>query len=127
MRDRSKMMERCRGFMKNRGGMETMGGKPGGPRGMFESMMGHASKPDDLAEYATPELRTLFEDWLLQLEEEIVSFASDRDAVTPDDVAEEFKVSRDSAVFLLKKLAQKGKININGISDPKEDDHGADE
>ena len=70
---------------------------------------------DDIAKYATPELRTLFEDWLIQLEDEIISFAKDRDKITPDDVAAEFKISKESAIFVLSKLAQKNRINIDGI------------
>jgi predicted HTH transcriptional regulator len=103
-------------FMKDRGCSGAMGRKFGGPAEMFRSVMGDALNTDESAKYATQELRTLFEDWLIQLEEEIMSFKNDRDTVTPEEVANEFKISRDSAVFVLSKLAQKGKINFDDIS-----------
>ncbi len=69
---------------------------------------------EDIAKYATPELRSLFEDWLIQLEDEIVAFAKDINSISPEDVSSEFKISKESAIFVLGKLAQKGKINIDG-------------
>lgn len=93
-----------------------MRGMSGGPAEMFKAMAGEALNTDKLATYATPELRALFEDWLVQLEDEIIAYANDRDTVRPEDVATEFKVSMESAVFLLGKLAQNDKIKIDGIS-----------
>jgi hypothetical protein len=113
-------------FMKERKGTGTMGEKFGGPQQMFRAMMGDTQKDDDLAAYGTSELRALFEDWLLQLEEEIIVFAKKRDTVKPEDVADTFKISRDSAIFVLDKLVRKGKINVNDSSAPKEDLDGND-
>ena len=127
MKNMSQMMERCMRFMKNHGGPDAMEEKFGNPMEMCNAMMGEAPKDDELAAYATPELRSLFEDWLLQLEEEIITFAKDRDAVTPDEVANAFKISGESAGFVLEKLAREKRIDIDGSLTRKEDFDGNDE
>ena len=126
MKQRSDMMGMCMRFMKEHKGTGAMGEKFSGPQQMFRAMMGDTQKADDLAAYGTPELRALFEDWLLQLEEEIIVFAKERDTVKPEEVADTFKISRDSAIFVLDKLARKNKINIDNSSAPKEDSDGND-
>ena len=126
MKHMSKMMEGCMRVMKEHGRSDAMGEKFGGPGRMCGPMAGAAFNTDDLAKYATPELRTLFEDWLIQMEEEILDFAKSRKSVNPDEVAEAFKISRESAIFLLSKLAQKEKIDIDGITSRKEDHDGND-
>ena len=40
---------------------------------MFQNMMGQESQTDDFANYITPELTTLFKDWLAQMEEKIIA------------------------------------------------------
>ncbi len=116
MKHRSQMMERCMRFMKEHGFSEAVGEKFGGPEEMCRSMMGHDLKTEELEKSAPPELRALFDDWLLQLEEEIIAFAKGRDGVTAEQVVDEFKISKKSATFLLGRLAKKGKINFDGIS-----------
>jgi hypothetical protein len=63
--------------------------------------------------YATPELRALFEEWLGQIEAEFLEFLQGGEAVAPENVADHFKLSKESAVFLLSKLAREGKIIIS--------------
>jgi ABC-type sulfate transport system substrate-binding protein len=112
--------------MKEGCGKEAMGKMFGGPDEMFKTMTSGAQKTDELAKYATSELRALFEDWLIQLEEEIIALAEKREMTKPEEVAEAFKISKESAIFILDKLVQKGKIKISGISIQKEDDNGND-
>jgi hypothetical protein len=122
MRERSRMMEKSMEMMKNKGPGPMGGGRCHPPSSRCGSITGQALDTDELAKYATPELRTLFEDWLLQLEEEIVAFTRNKEAVSPEEVAGEFKLSRESAIFILDKLAQKGRISIDGASAPEEND-----
>mgnify|MGYP000844584795 CR=1 FL=1 len=44
----------------------------------------------------------------------VISFSTNKKSVSPEEVASEFKISKESAIFVLGKLAQKGKINIDG-------------
>ena len=103
----SRMMERCMRNMQSQGCPESMGRKFGGPQEMFRTMMGNVQEDDRLAKYATKELRCLFNDWLLQLEEEVISLSDTQETLTPEMVAESFKISIESATFILDRLAQK--------------------
>lgn len=101
------------GMMKNvMGGM--MDGVEGSetPRDMYKKMMGNISKASDLAAYATPELRTLFEEWLEQINVEIVEFIKKEGKADPATLADQFKISKESIHYILGKLAQSGRINL---------------
>ena len=92
--------------------MKGMMGEGFNPMEMCRGMVGSVTKSAEMASYATPELRALFEEWLGQIEAEILDFLKGREAVAPEDVAGHFKLSKESAVFLLSKMAREGKINI---------------
>lgn len=92
--------------------MKGMMGEGFNPMEMCKNMIGSITKSAEMAAYTTPELRALFEEWLGQIETEILEFLKGRDAVAPEEVGEHFKVSKESVVFLLSKLAREGKIKI---------------
>ena len=71
-----------------------------------------------LASYATPELRSLFNDWLSEIERLITEFVCKKRGVNPDEVARRFGLQRDSVIFILGKLTREGKISMQ-ISDNK--------
>jgi hypothetical protein len=119
------MMEQCARFMKQHPRNGIMGKMPGPAKEMFERMVKDTEAEDELSKYATSELRALFEDWLIHLEEEIIAFALEREKTRPEDVAEAFKISKESANFILVRLAQKNNIHIDGISILKEDSNGS--
>lgn len=93
--------------------MKGMMGEGFNPMEMCRGMVGSITKSAEMATYATPELRALFDEWLGQIEAEVLEYLKDKEAVAPDDVAGHFKLSKESAIFLLSKLAREGKININ--------------
>ncbi|MGQ9860303.1 MAG: hypothetical protein ACUVS3_16715 [Thermodesulfobacteriota bacterium] len=70
-------------------------------------------RASDMAAYATPELRDLFEDWLRQVEEETQASVSKQGKMNALEIAERLKISEQSAVFLLSKLAREGKIHMS--------------
>ena len=82
------------------------------PLEMSKELISAISHSYELATYSTPELRTLFNDWLSEIEQEVVSFLKDRHRVDPDEVAEHLRIGRESAIFILSKLAREGKINM---------------
>ncbi len=82
------------------------------PVEMSKEVISAISHSYELATYSTPELRGLFNDWLGEIEREIMEFLTDRNRVVPDEVAEHFRLQRESAIFILSKLAREGKINI---------------
>jgi hypothetical protein len=115
------MMPKMMEGMMGKGGMMNMmsmmgagdtEGKSFNPMDMCRKMMGAIGKASDLATFATPEIRGLFEEWVIQIEEEILQFVKTTDKVNPDSVAEHFKLSKESIMYFLTRLAQKGKISL---------------
>lgn len=66
----------------------------------------------ELASYATPELRSLFNDWLGEIELRVINFVSRRNRVDPQELAAHFKLTAESIIFVLGKLAHEGKITM---------------
>jgi hypothetical protein len=83
------------------------------PWDMCKKMMSTMSKTSELATFATPEVRELFEEWAAQIEEEILNFVKESKIYDTEKIAEHFKLSRNSVTFFLTRLANKGKINLN--------------
>ncbi len=100
------MMGKKEGDKNNPGPMEF------NPMEMCQKMMGNMGRTNELAAYATPEVRALFEDWSEQIENEILGYIKNNNNADPEKIAEHFKLSKDSINFFITKLSQKGKINI---------------
>jgi len=60
---------------------------------------------------ADPELLVLFEDWLEELEGEVISLAREQGTLNPRDLAAKFGLSRRGATFLISKLQKEGKLS----------------
>ena len=90
------------------------------PIEMSKEVLAAISHTYELASYSTPELRSLFNDWLEEIERLVVAFVNDRNKADPDEIASHFKLKRDSSIFILSKLALEGKITMqatgNGAS-----------
>lgn len=82
------------------------------PIEMSKEVISAVSHSYELATYSTPELRGLFNDWLGEIEREIIVFLTSREKVDPNEVASYFKLRRESAIFILGKLAREGKIRM---------------
>jgi len=79
---------------------------------MSKEVLSAVSHSYEMATYSTPELRGLFNDWILAIEEEVLDFLKKRDEVDTDEVAAEFRMTRESAIFILGKLAREEKIKM---------------
>ncbi len=66
------------------------------------------------AAYATPELRDLFDDWLEQVENEVLAFLSKKDDASVEELSEALGITEQSAIFLLSKLTRQGKLDLRG-------------
>lgn len=82
------------------------------PMDMCKTMMGNMSKTSEMATYATPEIRTLFEEWAVQIEEEILAFIQKEGTIDPEGLSSQFKLSKDSVNYFLVRLSEKGKIKL---------------
>jgi hypothetical protein len=83
------------------------------PMDMCKKMMSSINQSSELATFATPEIRGLFEEWVGQLDNEVLDFVKKTKSTDPDQVAAHLKISRESAVYLLSRLAQKGIISFS--------------
>ena len=82
------------------------------PIEMSKEVLSAISHSYELATYSTPELRGLFNDWLREIEHEVLEFLKDRDKVDPDEVSQLLRLKRESVIFILSKLARERKINM---------------
>ncbi len=121
--DKSKMMENMMGgdgmpsmmnMMKGMmGSSKSDNGDEFNPMDMCKKMMQTYSQSNEMAEFATPELRRLFEEWLQLINEEILHFLKDEDSIDPKIIAKKFNLSEESVNYILGKLAQQGKLKLN--------------
>lgn len=93
--------------------MKSMMGEGFSPMEMCREMTQAVKKASEMAAYGTPELRGLFEDWLRQVEEEILEFVKAKGRVDAEAIAQKFKISLESSAFVLGKLAREGKLNLS--------------
>ncbi len=61
---------------------------------------------------APPEIRRLFEEWLGQIEDEILDYTNKAKKIDAEEIAKHFKLSKESVIYILTRLAKKGKINF---------------
>jgi hypothetical protein len=83
------------------------------PWDMCKEMMSSIRHSQRIATLATPEVQGLFEDWVEQIEEEMLDYLKDKDPADIKGLAAHFKISKESAYYFLTRLAQKGKVTLN--------------
>ena len=111
-------MHECGGTMMGMmgammGKVHGKGAKGHSPWDMCRDMVSSIHHTHRIATLATPEVQGLFEDWVDQIENELLEFLKDKKTADVKDIAGHFKISKDSAYYFLTKLAQKGKIKLN--------------
>lgn len=101
-------MMRMMGFM--------MGGKKEdgefNPMDMCKKMMATMGQNRETAVSATPEIRTLFEEWARQMDEELLALLDGGAPSDLDQLAARLKISKESLIYFLARLAQKGEIGL---------------
>jgi len=60
---------------------------------------------------ADPELLVLFEDWLDELEAEVISLAQKQGSLNPQELAAHLNLSQRGSTFLMSKLRREGKLS----------------
>ena len=95
---------------------KMMGGmKEFNPMAMCQAMMTSVSKSAEMAAYATPEVRTLFEEWAQSVGAEVLTVLKAKGRVNLAELAAALKISPEGALFFLGRLVREGKISISGI------------
>ena len=79
---------------------------------MSKEVLSAVSQSYELATYSTPELRGLFNDWVNSIEQEMLGLLKGHRKVDPDEIAGNFKLTRESVIFMLGKLAREGKVKM---------------
>lgn len=82
------------------------------PWDLWKKFMSSMTESVETAKFATPEIRGLFEEWAQQVEEEMLQFVEKEGKADPEQIAKQFKLSVDSAIFFLTRLAKKRKVSF---------------
>jgi hypothetical protein len=78
---------------------------------MCQKLVDRVAQSRQLMAVADPELLVLFEDWLDELENEVVSLTKKHGPLSPGDLARKLGMSERGANFLMSKLSREGKIS----------------
>ena len=78
---------------------------------MCQKLVDRVAQSKQLMAVADPELLVLFEDWLDELEHEVIALVTQPRAVTPEALAHSLGVSLRGATFLISKLQREGKLS----------------
>jgi len=97
-------------------GRKSKGSEKGEEKGkmpwdMCCEMMTGMKETADTAKFATSELRGLFDEWLQQIEKELLDFIKEKGSINVSEIAEKFSLSEESIKYLLSKLAGKNLID----------------
>jgi len=77
---------------------------------MCRSLVDKVARSQQLQAVAAPEVLTLFEDWMEELEREILTLRDETGEDDPEQLARQVGLSRSGLYFLLTKLEREGKI-----------------
>ncbi|MGA8572720.1 MAG: hypothetical protein WBQ36_05750 [Desulfobaccales bacterium] len=78
---------------------------------MCQKLVDRVAQSKQLMSVADPELLVLFEDWLDELEEEVISLAQTHGSLHPQDLAAQLGLSQRGATFLISKLERERKLS----------------
>ncbi|TFG41919.1 MAG: hypothetical protein E4H48_05365 [Syntrophobacterales bacterium] len=81
------------------------------PTHMCQKLVDRVAQSKQLMAVADPDLLVLFEDWLDELEHEVVLLAQGHGPLKPEDLAHKLGLSERGANFLMSKLSREGKIS----------------
>jgi len=82
---------------------------------MGQQMTGAITESALMASFATPEVRGLFEEWAKAVEEEILGFLKEKGSSEPSEIATKLKISEESALYFIGKMAMERKLKITGM------------
>lgn len=82
------------------------------PKQMCESMMKSVESTAKLAGQANSEVQMLFEEWVEQVEEELLEILKDEHNFNTQNISNQLRVSEESVLYFLSKLVREKKIEI---------------
>jgi hypothetical protein len=78
---------------------------------MCQKLVDRVAQSKQLMAVADPELLVLFEDWLDELEHEVLSLFKKQGKLNPEALAHNLGLSLRGATFLISKLRREGKLS----------------
>lgn len=95
---------------------KMMGGmKDVNPTVMCQTMCTSVAKSAEMAAYATPEVRGLFEEWAGSVEAEVLRALKARGPLDLAALARELRIGPESVLYFLGKLVRDGQVTIAEI------------
>ena len=76
------------------------------PKNLCRQIVTTIDEHAELESLANPEIRTLFIDWMEELEHEILDYRKLKDELNTDDLTKRFGISLQGSEFILKKMKQ---------------------
>lgn len=83
------------------------------PMDMCKEMIQSIKQSKEISAIVTPEINSMFEEWVGQVNEEILSHLKNKKVLNIKDIAEHLKISVESTIYFIAKLAQSNKIDID--------------
>jgi hypothetical protein len=80
------------------------------PTQMCQSLVDKVAQSEQLMAITDPDLLMLFEDWLEELESEVLSILKEHDSLDEQKLASYLGLSSRGVTFLVSKLKREGKI-----------------
>ena len=80
------------------------------PTQMCQNLVEKVAQSKQLSAVVNPEVLVLFENWLEELESEVISFVKKSGSSDPLDLAQELGLSRSGASFIVTKLRRENKL-----------------
>ena len=80
------------------------------PTQMCQSLVNKVAQSKQLQAVTEPDILVLFEDWLDEIENEVVSLASKNPPVNVTRIAEQTGLSQAGANFIVTKLTREGRL-----------------
>ena len=80
------------------------------PTQMCQSLVDKVAQLKQLTAITDPEILVLFEDWLEELEDEVVALSKTQNGLTAENLSSKLGLSRRGATFLMSKLQREKKL-----------------
>ncbi len=80
------------------------------PTQMCQALMDKMARSELLQTVANPDILVLFEDWLEELEEELIAYTKEKGTWEINDISRDLGLSVSGARFLIAKLRREGKL-----------------
>ncbi|MFZ0927314.1 MAG: hypothetical protein WAN11_01860 [Syntrophobacteraceae bacterium] len=80
------------------------------PTQMCQNLVDKVAQSKQLMAITDPELLVLFEDWLEELEDEVVTLVKKQGCLDPGELAGKLGLSQRGATFLLSKLKRENRL-----------------